>query len=102
MDNKIRITIPVGESRYPMWIDPKEEPIFREAGRRVNERITAYSKQFHDSHLPSEDILAMAALDLAVQCQRLNQTACNEATEASVAAMVADLQDFLNHREPQS
>ncbi len=95
MDKKIRINIQVGESIYPLWVDPKEEPIFREAARMVNRRLIAYSTKFRGSHLPSERLMAMAAIDLAVVCQKQGNNANLEATEANLANIVADLQEFL-------
>ncbi len=39
--------------------------------------------------------MAMAAVDLAVLCQKLGNNANLEATEASLVNIVADLQEFL-------
>jgi cell division protein ZapA len=102
MDKKIRINIQVGESLYPMLIEPKDEPIFREAARMVNRRLIAYSTKFRSSYLPPEKILAMAAVDLAVMCQRQDHNANAEATEANLANIVADLQEFLGEESTQS
>lgn len=95
MDKKIRINIQVGESKYPLWVDPKEEPLFREAARMVNRRITAYSTQFRGSNLPPETILAMSAVDLAVLCQRHDQSTIAETTEAQLKQFTDDLRSFL-------
>ncbi len=95
MDKKIRINIQVGESIYPLWVEPKEEPLFREAARMVNRRLIAYSTKYRGANLPCERIMAMAAVDLAVLCQKQGNNANLEATEASLANIVADLQEFL-------
>lgn len=102
MDKKIRINIQVGESHYPMLVEPKEEPIFREAARMVNRRLIAYSTKFRGANLPPEKILAMAAVDLAVMCQRQDHDANAEVTEANLANIVADLQEFLSEDSVQS
>ena len=96
MDKKIRITIQVGESRYPLWVEPQEEPIFREAARMVNRRLTAYATKFRSSHLPPDNLMAMAAVDLAVLCQR--QTA-EPVDTSELTAIVTDLQTFLSKKE---
>lgn len=101
MDKKIRINIQVGESRHPLWVEPKEEPIFREAARMVNRKLIAYNTAFHDAFLPPERIMAMTAIDLAVTCQRQNRQANMEQTEASLAGMIADLQEFLDQEPVQ-
>ncbi len=95
MDKKIRINIQVGESFYPLWVEPSQEPVFREAARMVNRRLIAYSTKFRGANLSSERILAMAAVDLAAACQRQDSKADSEAAEARLAAIVADLQEFV-------
>lgn len=103
MDNKLRrIYIQVGESRYPLWVNPKEEPIFREAARMVNRRLVAYNTKYRSSHLSNEDVLAMAAIDLAVMCQRQNVHTEDASTEADLAKMVNDLQQFLDQGTQQT
>ncbi len=102
MDKKIRINIQVGESFYPLRVDLKEEPLFREAARLVNRRLIAYSTKFRGSHLPSEKVLAMVAIDLALLCQKYEYNANAEATEANLANIVADLQEFLGEESTQS
>ncbi|MBR5715529.1 MAG: cell division protein ZapA [Bacteroidales bacterium] len=102
MDKKIRINIQVGESIYPLWVEPKDEPLFREAARMVNRRLIAYSTKFRGANLPSERVMAMAAIDLAVLCQKQGNNANLEATEATLANIVADLQEFLGEDATQS
>ena len=101
MDKKLRIVIPVGESKYPLWVDPSEEPIYREAGRMISRRLIAYRTKFRGTNLPSEDYLAMAAIDLAAAAYRLQLKGDAEATETAVADIVADLQDFLVSGKPE-
>ena len=96
MDKRIRINIQVGDARYPLYVDPKEEPVFREAGRMVNRRIVAYSTRFRNAALAPDEVLAMSALDLAVTCQKAGQQAADSAAVAELAAVVADLQGFLD------
>lgn len=99
MDKKIRIIIRLGEARYPVWITPSEEPIFREAGRMVNRRLVAYNTKFRSSALPPEDMLAMTALDLAVLCQRVAVKANLLSSEGGLSDLIAELKEFLNPDE---
>lgn len=101
MDKKIRINIQVGEARYPLWVDRSEEPIFREAARMVNRRYTAYSTRFRSANLSPEDILAMAAVDLAVLAQKKDQSSGFEAAQADLNNLADDLQSFLNEEHAQ-
>lgn len=101
MDKKIRISIMVGEVRYPLWVDPKEEPIFREAGRRLNQTLIEYRKKFRGTGRTNEDLLAMTLIDLSVLLQRKESEATPETTESELAAMVADLQSFLDNDDSE-
>lgn len=101
MDKKIRINIQVGEAKYPLWVDPKEEPIFREAARMVNRRMVSYSTRFRGSHLSPEAILAMSAVDLAVLCQKQEASSATN-SEAQLTDIVAGLRAFLDTPAPDS
>lgn len=94
MDKKIRINIQVGESKYPIWVDMDEEPLFREAARMVNSRLIAYNTKFRGANLPSEAFMAMAAIDLAVSSQKQQIKAQVADAGADLADIVADLQQF--------
>jgi len=96
MDKNIRINISVGEAKHPLWIDPKEEPIYREAARMVNRRISAYSTQYRGSKLPPETILAMSAIDLAVLYLKKDLTSNPEQIEEQLRQMSDDLRSFLD------
>jgi len=96
MDKKIRINIQVGDAKYPLWVDPKEEPIYREAARMVNRRMIAYSTKFRGSNLPPEVILAMSAVDLAVLCQKQDQMSNVPNAEAQLSQIINDLRTFLD------
>lgn len=101
MDKKIRISIMVGETRYPLWVDPKEEPIFREAGRMISRRLVAYRTRYRGAaDLSPYDMLAMAAIDLAADLQRRELDANPATASAELQDMVTDLQDFLGNESP--
>lgn len=94
MDKKIRINIQVGESRYPIWVDMEEEPLFREAARMINRRLVAYNTKFRGANLPPEAMLAMAAVDLAICCQKNSQSISLGNIESELKGVVEDLQTF--------
>ena len=78
-----------------MMVDPKEEPIYREAGRMVNRRLVAYSTRYRGANLLPEDLLAMSALDLAATLQRQEVADATGDPTAEFSEMIADLQEFL-------
>ena len=101
MDKKIRINIPVGEARYPLWVDMDDEPIFREAARMVNRRLTAYMTKYRGAaNLSPENYLAMAAVDLAATQLRLkSQNPDAEAISTELKQINTDLEQFLSSEE---
>lgn len=87
----------VGESRYPLLVDPKEEPFFREAGRMISRRLTAYRTKYNGvKQLLPEDMLAMVALDLAVTMQHNQAEAAEGVTSDEITQLTSDLQQFLD------
>lgn len=95
MDKKIRISIMVNGAAYPLWIDPKEEPIFREAGRMIERRLVSYRTKYRGTDLSPENMLAMAAIDLAAVLRRKELDADPDRTSAELSDIIADLQGFL-------
>lgn len=92
----------VNGSGYPLWIDPKEEPIFREAGRMIERRLVAYRTKFNGAKLSPENMLAMAAIDLASNLRRRDIDANPAIVSKDLAEMTADLQSFLDDESRQS
>lgn len=99
MDKKIRINIQVGESRYPLWVDMDEEPLFREAARMVNRRLIAYNTKFRGAGLTPEAFMAMAAVDLAVGMQRKALDSGAALAEGELAEIIEDLRQMDEPKE---
>jgi cell division protein ZapA len=62
-EGKIKINISIAGKSYPMTIDAANEELYRVAAKRLNEKITEYSK------IPKFDIqdrIAMAALRYSI------------------------------------
>ena len=62
-EGKIKINISIAGKSYPMTIDAANEELYRVAAKRLNEKITEYSK------IPKFDLqdrLAMAALRYSI------------------------------------
>jgi cell division protein ZapA len=62
-EGKIKINISIAGKSYPMTIDAANEELYRVAAKRLNEKITEYSK------IPKFDIqdrMAMAALRYSI------------------------------------
>ena len=62
-EGKIKVNISIAGKSYPMTIDAANEELYRVAAKRLNEKITEYSK------IPKFDIqdrIAMAALRYSI------------------------------------
>ena len=62
-EGKVKVNISIAGKSYPMTIDAANEELYRVAAKRLNEKITEYSK------IPKFDIqdrIAMAALRYSI------------------------------------
>lgn len=96
--DKVNINIQVGEFKHPLTVDPDEEPIYREAARLINERLTAYRTKFRDAKLPEEYLLSFAALDIATHYIRQRRSTNVAPVEEAIQALTAELEDFNQNR----
>lgn len=96
MDDKVRIKIQLGDTKHPLFVNKDEEPIYREAARMVNERITAYSTKYRGAGLPNEYKLAFAALDIAVKYIKQNQDSNAEVAGENLKELSSEIREFLS------
>lgn len=71
-DGKIKINLSIAGRLYPMTVDAEKEELYREAAKRLNEKITEYSR------IPKFDVtdrLAMAALRYSILSLTTEHTA---------------------------
>ena len=65
MDNdKMKIKLQIAQSYYPMTIVREEEWTYREAARRINDKLNQYRGHFPD--LDMEKYMTMIALDFSL------------------------------------
>lgn len=62
-EGKIKINISIAGKSYPMTIDQANEELYRVAAKRLNEKITEYSKI---PKFDMQDRMAMAALRYSI------------------------------------
>lgn len=64
-NGKLNITLSIAGQRLKMWVTPEEEFVYREAARKLNERIDFFNNSF-----PKTDyrvILTVVALEKAIE-----------------------------------
>lgn len=62
---KIMIKIAIADREYPLRVNEDEADVVREAGRLLNENISAYKQRFKIQD--TQDLLAMVAFDGAIE-----------------------------------
>lgn len=62
-EGKIKISLSIAGKSYPMTIDAANEELYREAAKRLNDKITEYSRI---PKFDMQDKLAMAALRYSI------------------------------------
>lgn len=95
---KVNINLKVGILHHPLTVSPEDEPIYREAARLIDERYVAYSKKFTAARLKSEELLSMAAIDIAFKYVKMRRDVDVEPVEKALQALTSDLEDFNRNR----
>ena len=76
MDDLFEIKLMVGGTYYPLTIHRKDERLYREAARRINDKLNRYREHF--PQLSDEKYFVMAAVHIAmvnVMLEDFNDTA---------------------------
>ncbi|MDH6535503.1 cell division protein ZapA [Parabacteroides sp. 52] len=66
MDDKFLIHVEIADKSYGIWINREEEELIREAAKRLRKKLYQYRQKYAKSELDIKDLLAMVALELAV------------------------------------
>lgn len=85
---ELSIKLKIGNREYPMKVAAEEEATIRQAGKKVNEKIQTYQKQFGIED--KQDLLAMAAIDCFVENMK------SEATMQSIDEVAMEQLSKLN------
>jgi len=88
MNQSLSIKLKLADRDYPMQTDSNTESRLRKAAKVINEKIKEYRKQFGIDD--RQDLLAMVALDYAVETLTLTQE--NEDVQETVSNKI----DFWN------
>jgi cell division protein ZapA len=71
MDEKFLIHVEIGDKTYALRIKRSEEELIREAAKQLRKKLLQYRQKFSQSELEIKDLLAMVALQYAVQTLQL-------------------------------
>lgn len=98
MDNKeLRINIRIDGRNYPLTINRIDEEKYRLAAKMVNEMVKKFRELFHDQE--SQDILAMAAFQIALNNTELENRNDNTLFIDELKNLNDDISDFLKEKK---
>lgn len=94
--NKLRINITIEGRVYPLFIDRTDEESYRLAAKIVNETVAKYRETFRDKD--SQDILAMAAFQVALSNTGLQNKVGGSLFIEELKNLNDDISDFLKEK----
>lgn len=89
---ELSININIAGRTYPLTINPDDEVNVRAAGKLIQDKLQAYSKQF--SIKDNQDVLAMFALEITTDY--LKQKEANALSESLTNKQLIDIIEELN------
>ena len=98
MDDLFEIKLMVGGTYYPLTIHRKDERLYREAARRINDKLNRYREHF--PQLSDEKYFVMAAVHIAmvnVTLEDINDTA---PYKEKIQQLDKELDSILSHVSP--
>jgi cell division protein ZapA len=93
---QLRINIRIEGRVYPLTIDRKDEERYRIAAKTVNETVSKYRELFRDKD--AQDILAMAAFQIALNHTELMQREDKSLFIDGLKDLNDDISDFLKEK----
>jgi len=89
----LKITLKLGTRQLPMTILRKDEYIYREAEKLLNNRFNYYAGKYPGQG--NEMYLTMMALDIAVRMKRLEQETDPEPVVDALSNLLAEVESSL-------
>lgn len=90
---KLNITLSIAGQAYPMSVDSEKEELYREAARRLNNKIKEFSQV---ASFKLSDCVAMAALRYSILALSSEQKGrLDDADTAAIEALSARLDEYM-------
>lgn len=96
-NNKLKINIKIEGRTYPLFIDRADEEKYRLAAKIVNETVGKYRETFRNKD--SQDILAMAAFQLALSNTEWKESQDESLFIEELKNLNDDISDFLKEKK---
>ncbi|CAI8327828.1 MAG: Uncharacterised protein [Bacteroidota bacterium] len=91
-----KIKLSIGDRVYPLSVPEGEEAILREAAKSINSMVEHFEKNY--AVKDKQDVLAMCALQIAVQASK--ETDASAANQTEIQKKVLSLKKYLEAQLP--
>lgn len=95
MDEQFLIHVEIGDKTYALRIKRSEEEVVREAAKQLRKKLLQYRQKFSQSELEIKDLLAMVALQYAVQKLQLEDRDNVTPVMDKVEQLTSELEAYL-------
>lgn len=96
-DEKFLLTLTIDGRNYPLKINRSEEQAFRNAAKKINNKINQYRVTFggDNSNLNAQDYMAMTAIQALVENFSLGEKNDTKPMEDKIQRIINELDDYL-------
>jgi len=89
--------IPKGK-KYPLKINANEEELVREAAKQLRLKFLSYQQDYAESNLSEQDLMTMAAVDIAVSHLKLERDNDKTSFITKIQQLNEKLKDYLKEQ----
>jgi cell division protein ZapA len=96
MGDTLSINIKIENRLYPLRVNRKDEALYREAAKKLNEVVAAFKVSYPDKD--AQDIFAMSAFQFVYGNLVLQENAGQASLIGEIKNVIDDIDDFLASR----
>jgi len=93
--DEFKIQLKVAGKVYPLNCKRSEEGMFRKAATNINHKILDYSTAFSGAKLDLKDLLAMVALHISVEKQKMEKVEDKSPLFDKIEELNKELEEYL-------
>ncbi|MFA5463647.1 MAG: cell division protein ZapA [Dysgonamonadaceae bacterium] len=95
-EERFLLTLTIDGRKYPIKIRRSEEEAFRDAAKKINNKINQYRVTYGDSSgLISQDFMAMTAIQVLVENFTLGKNNYTQPYEDKIISLIMELDQYL-------
>lgn len=96
-EEKFLLTLIVDGRKYPIKILRSEEQAYRDAAKKINNKLNQYRITYGDSSgLISQDFMAMTAIQVLVENFSLGVKNYTQPYEEKISSLIEDMDQYLS------